>query len=301
MRPTARSNADSRRRHRGRDRRSSRPSSTGSPTTRSSTASSCSTAASTTSFQVGDDASETIEIDVDAAGHVRIVDVAKARRRTDWSLARATRPRATAPSRRHGSTRHSAWRCTGDAPTANSDRHAVNNGWNVDSAFTARRVGENARPRRRANDGLTGSITGGGGLNADSVPTTWRSPAPPGSVALPTRRRPACDLGDRGPAAERRDQHDRRRDQDGLDRPCRPRCAAEPVRAHHQQPQRRGREPVRVGEPDPRHRHGRGDDEASPARRSCRRPAPRCSRRRTRPRRAFSPCCADLVGGSAAG
>ena len=46
------------------------------------------------------------------------------------------------------------------------------------------------------------------------------------------------------------------RDHRGLHPACRARCGPEPVRAHHQQPQRRGREPVRVGEPDPRHRHG---------------------------------------------
>ena len=44
----------------------------------------------------------------------------------------------------------------------------------------------------------------------------------------------------------------------------RPRCDPEPVRPHHQQPQRRGREPDRLGEPHPRRRHGAGDGPVHP-------------------------------------
>ncbi len=51
---------------------------------------------------------------------------------------------------------------------------------------------------------------------------------------------------------------------DGLHRPCRPGCVPEPARAHDQLAERRGREPVGVGEPDPRHRHGVRDDELHP-------------------------------------
>ncbi len=43
-----------------------------------------------------------------------------------------------------------------------------------------------------------------------------------------------------------------------------PRRLAEPLRAHHQLPERRRGEPVGVGEPDPGHRHGPGDDELHP-------------------------------------
>ena len=68
--------------------------------------------------------------------------------------------------------------------------------------------------------------------------------------------------------ARHRLDHGRRRrpgrDHRHLDLAWQPRCAAEPLRAHHQQPQRRGGEPVRVGEPDPRHRHGVGDGELHP-------------------------------------
>ena len=77
-----------------------------------------------------------------------------------------------------------------------------------------------------------------------------------------------------------------------LDAARRARCHPEPVRAHHQQPQRGDREPVGVGEPDPRHRHGAGDDELHPLADPVARPAPRCSRRPTRPRRASCSCSA---------
>jgi flagellin len=40
--------------------------------------------------------------------------------------------------------------------------------------------------------------------------------------------------------------------------------SATAVRAHHQQRERRGGEPLRVGEPDPRHGHGSGDGELQP-------------------------------------
>ena len=41
--------------------------------------------------------------------------------------------------------------------------------------------------------------------------------------------------------------------------PGRPRCLAEPAGAQDHQPQRGGGEPDRLGEPDPRHRHGPGN------------------------------------------
>ena len=59
------------------------------------------------------------------------------------------------------------------------------------------------------------------------------------------------------------DEH-RHRDRDGLHGARRPRCGPEPPRAQDQQPQRRGGEPVRVGEPDPRHRHGLRDGRLHP-------------------------------------
>ena len=61
----------------------------------------------------------------------------------------------------------------------------------------------------------------------------------------------------------RADRH-RRGHQDRLERPRHARRQPEPARAHHQQPERHGGEPHRVGEPDPRHRHGEGDDELHP-------------------------------------
>ena len=78
------------------------------------------------------------------------------------------------------------------------------------------------------------------------------------------RRSPPPPRPSRRPAVLRRDHGDRRRHQEGLHHSRRPGCDPEPVRPHHQQPQRRGREPDRLGEPHPRRRHGAGDGPVHP-------------------------------------
>ena len=57
----------------------------------------------------------------------------------------------------------------------------------------------------------------------------------------------------------RGDRRDRHRHQGCVDRPGHARCLPEPLRAHHQQPEHRSGEPVRVGVAHPGHRHGPGD------------------------------------------
>ncbi len=61
-----------------------------------------------------------------------------------------------------------------------------------------------------------------------------------------------------------RQHHGPDRDHRDLDPACLARCVPEPVRAHDQLGERGDREPVRLREPDPRHRHGVRDGAVHP-------------------------------------
>ena len=88
------------------------------------------------------------------------------------------------------------------------------------------------------------------------------------------------------------DRH-RHGDQEHVDGACELRRGAEPPRAPPQQPRDLPGEPGGVREPDPRRGHGPEMVNFTKLGRSCSRPARACSRRPTRPRRAFSRSCAS--------
>ena len=209
------------------------------------------------------------------------------RRRHDRARAALSRATVTADRRRHR-RRHGHHRLATDCRLRGHDGAQRHDHRRRQVAWTCRRIvrgrhqATSTRPAQARRQPLDGdlrcrrSVTGHVGHRHRSPCTGQRHGCrhhrPPRSRPRPRLQPSRRCVG--------RDHHDRQRHQDRLDHSRRPRCAAEPVRAHHQQPQRRGREPVRVREPI------RDTDMARrwcsfTRTRSCRRPAPRCSRRPT--------------------